>query len=435
MNFIEENLYNKIVRHIDDIRVRQEIYSQIAMLPFCMQTEEFEELLKLLYRYPDGVEALKNNWRIILNNAKRPIQILDIYKQNNEIAKQVLADIPYVIEYANIDDAGIIAKAISSFENGKKAISVNFEIFLRESYSNLALIFSSALEDTKRTQDIKDNLDILQLHSKDFLKFIPTLKDKKEFEKEYKKYAILSELYDSIKVEGEEEFNIDEYGYCNSQISTDSLYKMNKRDVIFRNILRSEDLDEKLYILETVTNGNKCEYKTIGNDSIIFQVGDQIIKLGEDLDEQFEIPYHPRLMMPYFRKKYKDRSVLEVYNLGNAESIKITDEELLEIYKELEEAGILWGDARKDNLLVLLSDNVLPDFIKSKDFNLFGFMKDEKFPTTNHKVLKKGEVVICDLYFLFAKGDPNYKEGCLDQVILDYINKKDRLEDKREYFR
>ena len=210
---------------------------------------------------------------------------------------------------------------------------------------------------------------------------------------------------------------------------------MNKRDVIFRNILRSEDLDEKLYILETVTNGNKCEYKTIGNDSIIFQVGDQIIKLGEDLDEQFEIPYHPRLMMPYFRKKYKDRSVLEVYNLGNAESIKITDEELLEIYKELEEAGILWGDARKDNLLVLLSDNVLPDFIKSEDFNLFGFMKDEKFPTTNHKVLKKGEVVICDLYFLFAKGDPNYKEGCLDQVILDYINKKDRLEDKREYFR
>ena len=435
MNVIEENLYNKIVRHIDDIRARQEIYSQIAMLPFCMQTEEFEELLKLLYRYPDGVEALKNNWRIILNNAKRPIQILDIYKQNNEIAKQVLADIPYVIEYANIDDAGIIAKAISSFENGKKAISVNFEIFLRESYSNLGLIFSSALQDTKRTQDIKDNLDILQLHSKDFLKFIPTLKDKKEFEKEYKKYAILSELYDSIKVEGEEEFNIDEYGYCNSQISTDSLYKMNKRDVIFRNILRSEDLDEKLYILETVTNGNKCEYKTIGNDSIIFQVGDQIIKLGEDLDEQFEIPYHPRLMMPYFRKKYKDRSVLEVYNLGNAESIKITDEELLEIYKELEEAGILWGDARKDNLLVLLSDNVLPDFIKSEDFNLFGFMKDEKFPTTNHKVLKKGEVVICDLYFLFAKGDPNYKEGCLDQVILDYINKKDRLEDKREYFR
>ena len=435
MNVIEENLYNKIVRHIDDIRARQEIYSQIAMLPFCMQTEEFEELLKLLYRYPDGVEALKNNWRIILNNAKRPIQILDIYKQNNEIAKRVLADIPYVIEYANIDDAGIIAKAISSFENGKKAISVNFEIFLRESYSNLGLIFSSALEDTKRTQDIKDNLDILQLHSKDFLKFIPTLKDKKEFEKEYKKYAILSELYDSIKVEGEEEFNIDEYGYCNSQISTDSLYKMNKRDVIFRNILRSEDLDEKLYILETVTNGNKCEYKTIGNDSIIFQVGDQIIKLGEDLDEQFEIPYHPRLMMPYFRKKYKDRSVLEVYNLGNAESIKITDEELLEIYKELEEAGILWGDARKDNLLVLLSDNVLPDFIKSEDFNLFGFMKDEKFPTTNHKVLKKGEVVICDLYFLFVKGDPNYKEGCLDQVILDYINKKDRLEDKREYFR
>ena len=197
---------------------------------------------------------------------------------------------------------------------------------------------------------------MLKNKPKDFFRFITLLKDVEEFEEEYNKYHLWAELY----------FSIDEY-YSEIEISENHLYNsyreierkniyLTKREAIFYDLLKSsdEELEEKRIILEKVSNGNKFKYKTVGNDSIVFQVGNQIIKLGIDTENQYEIPYHPRIMMPYFRKKYKDNSVLSVFNLGNTKSIKITDEKLLEIYKELEEAGILWGDARKDNLLVLL---------------------------------------------------------------------------------
>lgn len=433
INFNDRNLYAKIVEHIDNRLVRDKVYCELARLPFCMEENEFEKLIELLLEYPDGVEALKNNWRIILNNVKNSINILEIYRKNDEISKEVLKDIPYLISYSNIDDTGIIAKQISYFEGGKEAIAQNFENLIKFSHTNLDLIFSCTLNTSAGKKAIKENFEMLKNKPKDFFRFITLLKDVEEFEEEYNKYHLWAELY----------FSIDEY-YSEIEISENHLYNsyreierkniyLTKREAIFYDLLKSsdEELEEKRIILEKVSNGNKFKYKTVGNDSIVFQVGNQIIKLGIDTENQYEIPYHPRIMMPYFRKKYKDNSVLSVFNLGNTKSIKITDEKLLEIYKELEEAGILWGDARKDNLLVLLSDNTLPDFIKSEDFNLFGFIKDEKFPTTNHKVLKKGEVVICDLYFLFAKEDPNYIEGSLDPVILDYINKKDKLEDSR----
>lgn len=128
--------------------------------------------------------------------------------------------------------------------------------------------------------------------------------------------------------------------------------------------------------------------------------------------------------MPWFRKKYSDNSVLEVFNYGNTKSADITDDILLEIYKEFEAAGIKWGDARKTNLLVLESDNVLPDFIKSSQFNLFGFLEDDRFPTNNHKALKKGDLVVCDLDMLYAVDDPEYQEGLLDEVIEKYLYSK-----------
>ena len=147
---------------------------------------------------------------------------------------------------------------------------------------------------------------------------------------------------------------------------------------------------------------------------------------------KFEIPYHPRLMMPYFRKRYEDDSTLEIYNLGNTESVKITDESLLEIYKELEKAGIIWTDAHKENIVELLSDNILPDFIKSEDFNLFGFLEDERFPTIKHRPLKKGDLVVCDLDMLYLKDDPDIQIGLQDDVILQYQKSKTKEAEAKE---
>ena len=81
--------------------------------------------------------------------------------------------------------------------------------------------------------------------------------------------------------------------------------------------------------------------------------------------------------------------------------------------------------------LELLEDNVLPDYIRkeSEDFNLFGFLKDSRFPTNEHKVLKKGDIVICDLDMLYAKDDPDYEDGLLDDVIREYLERKNYEKD------
>ena len=112
---------------------------------------------------------------------------------------------------------------------------------------------------------------------------------------------------------------------------------------------------------------------------------------------------------------------MEIFNLGVTDPAKITDQKLLEIYKELEDAGIRWEDAKKENLLVLTKDNEIPDFVQSEDFNLFGFLKDERFPTKKHKALKKGDIVICDLDMLYTLDEQTYLSGDPDYIISRYL--------------
>ena len=111
----------------------------------------------------------------------------------------------------------------------------------------------------------------------------------------------------------------------------------------FAIMMYSKDREEKKLVLQKVANGNKYKYRSCGTQSLVIQAGSQVVKLGAK-KRKFDIPYHPLIMMPYFRKKYSDDSVLEVFNFGNVKSAKITDEKLLEIYKEFEKDGIKWAD-------------------------------------------------------------------------------------------
>lgn len=184
--------------------------------------------------------------------------------------------------------------------------------------------------------------------------------------------------------------------------------------------LNQDERQEKALVLEHISGGNPFQFKSSGTSGLILKTGEQVVKLTLG-KRKFEVPYHPRIMMPYFRKKYSDDSCLEVFNYGNVESADITDKKVLEIYKELESDGILWGDASKRNLVVLLKDNDLPDFIASKEFNVFGFLEDSRYPTDNHKPLKAGDIVVCDLDMLYVKGDPDYQLGDVDDIIDAYL--------------
>lgn len=274
-----------------------------------------------------------------------------------------------------------------------------------------------------------------------FFDFIRNLKEISEFESEVEDYGFWADLYNQIKIP-EYKISLDilriEDRNERDRIARKALAASDgkvMKNIVFSRILLSEDKEarqEKATVMQYVAQSGEYEFRSSGTSGLILQTGNQIVKLTLG-KRKFEIPYHPRIMMPYFRKKYNDESCLEVFNYGNAESADITDEKLLEIYKELEADGILWGDASKRNLLVLTQDNELPDFIESKEFNVFGFLEDPRFPTDNHKALKAGDIVVCDLDMLYAKDDPSYKLGDVDDIIDSYLMMKRIFGSNEEY--
>ena len=140
---------------------------------------------------------------------------------------------------------------------------------------------------------------------------------------------------------------------------------------------KKEIRDEKLLIIDSITDGDIDSMEFIGSgvSGIVFRAGKKVVKLSVKLGQK-EIPYHPRLLMPHFRKVYEDLSAIEVYNFAKVKSAQITDEKLLDIYKELEAAGIAWTDAKKENLVELLEDNNLPEYNLGENFNLYGAIDD-----------------------------------------------------------
>ncbi len=435
-------MIRKMTGMIDREEVRKEVGNEIAGLSLISDPEEFKELLSRFIKYPDGVEVLKDKWRIVYNNSKVPLELIKILAQEDDIRKDMLSNVNYLIDYGNFENTGNLAKELSELEDGNEAISNNFEKLLEECDTNADCIAIPALETEIGRKKVKENFGYIKdkffpnLESTDlnrFFRVVRALEGIDEFKEIYEDYGFWADLYDQIEVPEPKRPTLDEIlkaGKSQAAKLHGDFIAKDIKDQEFAIMMYSKDREEKKLILQKIANGNQYKYKSCGTQSFIIQAGNQVVKLGAK-KRKFEIPYHPLIMMPYFRKAYSDDSILEVFNFGNVKSAKITDEKLLEMYKELEKSGIKWTDARKDNVLELLEDNVLPDYIReeSEDFNLFGFLKDQRFPTNEHKVLKKGDIVICDLDMLYAKDDPDYEDGLLDDVIEMYLLSKTKKRD------
>lgn len=123
---------------------------------------------------------------------------------------------------------------------------------------------------------------------------------------------------------------------------------------------------------------------------------------------------------------------IEVYEAVDMDT-EITDEEILEVYKELREAGIKWTDIKRENLGRLRKDNyphevgqnvpVPPEFLGIVDSGV------------ERRILKAGELVIIDLDCLeMAKDEKgsNFTKmaevpACVYQYELEY---QKRIKDK-----
>jgi hypothetical protein len=159
---------------------------------------------------------------------------------------------------------------------------------------------------------------------------------------------------------------------------------------------------------------SKLEYIGKGSLADVYKLGNKVIKFGENRLTD-KIPYHKRILQPLVRRRvyhgYKDLYV-EIAEYIKTDN-EITDEDAYAIYKELREDGIIWLDAKRENLGRLEKDNIA-------HFNEQICVKNETvgyIPETIKKEepLHKGDLVILDTDLLFRA--QNFDERLLNSNI------------------
>ena len=150
-------------------------------------------------------------------------------------------------------------------------------------------------------------------------------------------------------------------------------------------------------------NNNYLNYVDIENRGegafgICFSIGSKVIKTIH-----YNVPNHRRILQPLIRVDVYEfiyPVIIEVKELVDTESF-ISEEELYNVYKELRDDGIVWGDAKLDNVGRLLKPN-------KRYFNGTLAYDSKALGFTNDKIgsdLEAGDIVIIDLDFIFKEGD------------------------------
>lgn len=166
-------------------------------------------------------------------------------------------------------------------------------------------------------------------------------------------------------------------------------------------------------LTETNRNYTDIEYINEGSYAVAYRIGNRVLKLGDEF-AKYKIPNHRRILQPVARANYtlEDRRVMAFFEVTSYVDINFSEEErdeekLYEIYKELRDSGIVWLDAKWSNVGKLLDENKTT--WKGKDVkiapNSVGFSESYK-----GEPLKKGELVVIDLDFLFGEYDPTLEE-------------------------
>ena len=367
--------------------------------------------------------------------------------EDEKVRREVIEDLPILASSFSVFDFRSLIYALGNYPDSRAILDTNYPGMTEKTIDSFPQILEIMGKSESYFSKVKDAFeDIKQniLNKKgvfniveEFFAFLDTLKGRPEFEEQIKEYDVWRKLFDKVPSSYvSQDIDMNEMmRLAFSQNPEDrklfnSVVRESGKENVFAYIMmgKKEIRDEKLLIIDSITDGDIDSMEFIGSgvSGIVFRAGKKVVKLSVKLGQK-EIPYHPRLLMPHFRKVYEDLSAIEVYNFAKVKSAQITDEKLLDIYKELEAAGIAWTDAKKENLVELLEDNNLPEYNLGENFNLYGFLEDDRYPTTNHTVLKKGDIVICDLNNLYAIDDPvaQLRIGMPDKIVVDYMDEQE----------
>jgi len=180
--------------------------------------------------------------------------------------------------------------------------------------------------------------------------------------------------------------------YKNEEIAGKDYSTMMKLiDATCAKIIIQNKTNEIEEFIKTVSEDTSYEIITMGANSIVIRAGNKIIKINEkERDSGFDIIDHPRILRPIIRKNISINPEQPLYLelQEEVDTTNITEKDVLEVYKELREAGIKWCDPRIQNL-----------------------------------GRKEGELIILDLDYIFREDDPRAKlVGNSSRLVRDYEN-------------
>lgn len=172
------------------------------------------------------------------------------------------------------------------------------------------------------------------------------------------------------------------------------------------------------------------EYIGSGASSSAIQIGNKVLKTSW-YKQGYEIQYHPRLLESTLRHKSNsigdDEFFIEL--LEKVDVKDITEDDVQKVYNELRDDGILWYDAKKDNLGKLLKSNKIHFY---KDYEITDEQRGIKQGNISKKVLPEGELVILDLEHLISVKEIEEKGGNVKDFI-EFSNNTLSLEYEKNY--
>ena len=166
-----------------------------------------------------------------------------------------------------------------------------------------------------------------------------------------------------------------------------------------------------ILINELLKDGN-CSYldierKSSGAFTHVYKIGNKVLKIGTP-KLLHKIPNHRRIIQPLLRRELPSSGEGTIYVEVEEAVEPVHDpryfKQLYEIYKELRDDGLIWGDPKLANIGILQKENkqVLHNEHLPVDYKTLGFMNNPI-----GKPLKKGQLVIIDMDYIFEEGDPN----------------------------
>lgn len=452
VRYFNEDGAMKIETLSKDVDIIRENFAYFAKRPTSIMYPD--DFLKIMKNLPGGNQLIADNLEYILksfiNKKQRArIELIGIPQVSKKVAgnfgkflnlstfareenqdfevedsrtAEELRYVPCCAEQ-NQTDFSIFLGMLGASENPSEVLEANKELFLNYAYNSGMLTMVKTLSRNPKCHEfIKNNFETIR-----DICYTPHL----------------AELYTLVRDICPEQFT--EHSFTIDKIFLPAIEKLNMQGVQgkeYSNILsqinltcseiikqnRSKDFDYLAKYMMTSTKNDNLKVCGSGFFNITLQVGEKALKIGGkeySKEDDEPIPYHPRILLPTTRKMDASKDpkhplFVALYEMVDVD-IDITDEELLEVYKDLREDGIRWLDVKKENLGRLRKDNLQYEigYNVPCPLELLGFVDSG----VEKRTLKAGDLVVIDLDYLYKDGkadDRDFVSEKVPQCIRDY---------------